>query len=89
MNARVKVFQLIERGLRTGHFSHVFRAAVEISADLFDGDCAIVEDGDLFGSGEDEIFGDLYSELCECKCTPEMPWMKTRMAMSLPCASCP
>jgi hypothetical protein len=41
----------------------MFSAAVEVAADVLDGDGAGVVDGDLFGAGEDEILGDFDSQL--------------------------
>lgn len=73
MNAGVEIFQFVEGGFSAGDFSNVFGAAVEVPANFFGGDLAIVEDGDLFGSCKDEILGDFYSKLYDMVGTPEMP----------------
>lgn len=59
--AWVQVFQLCKRCLGTCGLAHVFIPAVEVAADVFDCDGVWVIDGDLFGSGQDEVLGDLDS----------------------------
>jgi hypothetical protein len=59
--ARVEVFELCEGCFGAGDLADVFVPAVEVASDVFDGDGVRVVDGDLFGSGQDEVLGDLDS----------------------------
>jgi hypothetical protein len=67
----------------------VFSPAVEVTPDICDGYDVGIIDGDLFGSGQNEVFGNFDAQLDKEGDTPVIPWMKTLRAMSFPCASCP
>ena len=85
-NIGVQGFELFKGCLGSAEFSDVFLFDVEVFADILNSHYFRVVDCDLFGSCEDEIFGDFDSKLNEVIFTPEMPWMKTLRAMSLPWA---
>jgi hypothetical protein len=59
----VQVLQLGEGSLSAGDLPDVFFPAVEVAAEVLHGDSGGVVDGDLLGTGEDEVLGDLDSEL--------------------------
>lgn len=63
VHAGVEVLELGERGLGARDLADVLGAAVEVAAEVLDGDGAGIVDGDLFGAGEDQILGDLDSQL--------------------------
>ena len=85
----VEVLELGERCLGPRDLADVIEAAVEVPAHILNGDGVGVVDGDLLGPSEDQILGNLDSQLDRMRTTPVTPWMNTRSDISLPCASWP
>ena len=52
-----------EAGFSAGTFADLRFVAVKVSADVFEGDDCLVEESDLFGTGEDEVLGDFDGKL--------------------------
>jgi hypothetical protein len=59
----VEFFELGEAGFGAGAFADLGFVAVKVSADVFEGDDCLVEESDLFGTGEDEVLGDFDGKL--------------------------
>lgn len=59
----VEILELREGGFCPRDLADVFMAAVEVPAHVLNGDGVGIKDGDLFGPSEDEILGNLDSQL--------------------------
>lgn len=84
LDVGVESLKLIEGSLGPVHLADVLRPNVEVLARILDCHNARVVESHLLGASEDQVLGHLDSELHDETSTPEIPWIKTLRAISLP-----